>query len=281
MFNSKSFRSILTTTIAGAFLIIVGCGGGSGGGSGGDFPTPTLPADAVTFDATNAADNAFLALVFKNTPFSLTGLKTEAPPSIPDFIKLIIEEVIKRGRSSRSVATGVTEDLSAIFCFTGTATATFTENANSETGTIIFSNCDIGGSLVVVDGSLSYDASWNDTTQDYAFSSGGTLTFNDGRPEIFTLVINLSKSGNDGTGDYSSTISYSLSGFPGGGFLVTTPIAWVGNNILLEVYDGQLMIQGANNTRLRITVIPNNQATIELDVGGGDFVEIANSPTNL
>jgi len=281
MIISKSFSSTLIAVITGAFLLISGCGGGSGGGGGGgvNLPTPTLPTSAVTITTANADAIAISALDFTDIFFVLFGLKTEAPPSIPDVIQLITDQVIKRDRSLRSVVTGVTEDLSSFFCVTGTATATYTETANSETGTISFSTCDLGGGMLL-GGSISYNFSWNDINFNYDSSFGGTLTFDFGADNI-TIVVNLGESGNDDTGAYSATISYSLSGVPDGDFLVTTPIAWVGNSILFQVYSGQLLIQGANNTWLRITVSSTNVGTIELDDGGGVFVEIDSSPISL
>jgi len=270
----QCFNKFLLLT---GFILLSACGGGGGGGvgggGGGGMPTPTLPASAVTIDTTNADSIAALALGFTDTFFMLAGLKTEAPPSIPNVIKIIIDEVIKRERVSPSVAIGVTEDIPGL-CLSGTATATFTETGNdtsgTESGTVSFSSCEFPGG-VLLNGSVNYNADWN-ATFNYDISLGGTLTFDIGTDAI-TIVMSLSETGNDDTGAFSATISYSVSGAPDGDFLVTTPEAWVGN-IIDGVDSGVLMIQGANDTRLRITVSSPNVGTIALDNGDGNFIEI-------
>jgi len=123
----------------------------------------------------------------------------------------------------------------------------------------------------VVTGNLGYDTSWNNTTLNYQFAAGGTLSINVAS-EVVTVVLNLDESGNDITGAYSSTISFSLDGIPGGGFLVTTSQPLVGNALSLEVTGGQLILFGSDNTRIRITVTGTNMADIELDPGTGTFV---------
>jgi hypothetical protein len=52
----------------------------------------------------------------------------------------------------------------------------------------------------------------------------------------------------------------------------------VGNAFLGEIDSGQLLIQGCNNTQIRITVIAVNTVRVELDEGlGGGYVEIVGS----
>jgi hypothetical protein len=84
--------------------------------------------------------------------------------------------------------------------------------------------------------------------------------------------MNLSESGNNGTGAFTSTISFSLSGIPDGGFLVTTAQTWTGNAFSFQVNSGQLIVYGSDDTRLRITVTGINTADVELDNGSGTFV---------
>ena len=108
--------------IVASFIIVTlsACGGGGGGGSGSggngvNFPTPTLPAGAVKIDATNAEDIADSALLF-TTILSEFALKTEGPPSIPQVIKLVTDQIFKRNRNFGSVAARETDDISASFC---------------------------------------------------------------------------------------------------------------------------------------------------------------------
>ena len=265
--------------IVASFIIVTlsACGGGGGGGSGSggngvNFPTPTLPAGAVKIDATNAEDIADSALLF-TTILSEFALKTEGPPSIPQVIKLVTDQIFKRNRNFGSVAARETDDISASFCVSGKATDTYTETDNSVTGELKFSDCDVG-SGIVVNGNLPYEASGNDATLDYDGQFGGSLTFRIGA-NIITLVINFSDSGNDGTGDFSLTQSFSLEGLPDGGFLVTTVQPILGNSFSAEITSGKLRVRGANNTKLCMTVTEINQFTVKLDDGlGGGCVHL-------
>jgi hypothetical protein len=243
------------------------CGGGGGGGDDAvSFPTPTLPAGAVKIDAMNAEAIATSVLDFTVVLFSIS-LKTEGPPSIPQVIKLLTDQVTKRNRYLGSVAAGKTEDVSAFFCFTGTAIDTFTENTNSVSGQIKFSNCDIGGGMIL-NGTFPYEGSWNNTTLDYNFHFGGSLTFDFGT-DLVTVVMNFFESGNDGTGDYSLTPSFSLDGIPDESYLVTTVQPLMGNFFSDVLTSGELNVEGADNTQLCMTVTAINTVTVEFDDGLG------------
>jgi len=256
------------------FLYLAGCGGSGGGGGGDpDFPTPTLPAGATKIDATNAEAIANSALDFTSILFGFT-LKTEGPPSIPQVIKLVTDQVTKRNRNLGSKVAGKTEDISAFFCVTGTAIDTFDENANSVSGEIKFSNCDIGLGIIL-NGTFPYEGSWNDTTLDYSFHYGGTLIFNFG-PDIVTVVLNFIESGNDGTGNLSLSPSFSLDGIPGESYLVTTVQPLLGNFFSSEFTSGELNVEGADNTQLCMNVTAINTVTVEFDDGlGGGCVPLA------
>ena len=279
MFSSRSLRLTQSKAIIGAFLLITGCGGGGGGGGVGG---PTLPANAVTISASNALDIANEAASFASVISDLTAvfyadLKTEPPPSIPDVIELIIDQVTEERRRSLSVDTGANKeifDYSSELCFTGTAIADITETANSARGTISLTECDAGG--IFVDGGLSFafDLSLDDSFFDYDAAFDGTLAF-DFDDLIVTIVINLRETANTGTGAFSTTIDYSsaTSSGPAAGYLVTTVQPIVGNAFALEITGGLLVVTGADNTRLRITVDSADMATVELDDGlGGGFL---------
>ena len=246
-----------------SLAVLASCGGNEG------YPTPTLPNDAARFDNTNANAIASTSVGFIDTLDTITRLKTAEPPSVPQVFKLVTEQVIKRNRNSGSVAARI-ENIGAGLCITGSAIADFEEEANSESGTVIFTDCDIG-SGIEVNGSFIYDTSWNNTSLDYNFRLGGTINFDFGN-DLVTIVMNMSESGNRGTGDFTGTMSFSLSGVPGGGFLVNTTQPWTGNAQSLEVTGGQLIVYGSNNTRLRITVTGINTADVDLDNGNGIFV---------
>jgi len=267
---SKSIRSILISFTASVFLLATGCGGG-GGGSGDDgFPTPTLPADAAKFDGANANTIAVSAVSFVGTLDTVAELKTETSPSLAEVARSVADRIMRQRRTSTSVAAR-TEDISAGLCVTGTATAKFEESGTSESGSVTFNDCDISGDgEIVINGRFSYDASMNATTLDYSFHVGGSLAMAV-NTESITIVMNLLESGNDGTGAISSNVSFSLSGIPDSGFLLTTAQAWAGN-VSTGIEDGQLIIYGSDNTRLRITVTGINTADVDLDDGSGIFV---------
>ena len=266
---SKSIRLILISLTASVFLLATGCGGGSGSGGDDAFPTPTLPADALKLDATNANDIANTAVAFVGTLDTLAELKAEESPVLPELARLATDRIMRSLRTSPSLAAR-TEDISAGLCVTGEASATFNESGSSESGSVTFTACGIG-SGIVINGTFSYIASWNATTLDYSFHVGGSLAMVVSSESI-TIVMNLLESGNDGTGAISSNVSYSLSGIPDSGFLVTTAQAWAGNVLSAEITDGQLIIHGIDNTRLRITVTGPNEADVDLDNGSGTFV---------
>jgi len=263
------------STVMVLFLYLIGCGGGGSGGGGDDdddFPTPALPADARTINEGNARDTAESALLFTEAIASVSA-KTEGPSSIPQVIKLVSDQVTIRNRNLGSVVAGKTEDVSADFCVTGTATDTFTETStgtsDSISGEIVFSNCDLGGLLL--DGTFPYDASSNGATLDFDFQFGGTLTFSIGIDAI-TLVLNFTESGNDGTGEFTLIPSFSLDEMPDGGYLVTTVQPLTGNfnpTVLLDM--GELNVEGADNTQLCMSVTAINTVTVEFDdgLGGG------------
>ncbi len=257
---------LLACTIA----TLAACGSsGDSSDEGVGFPTPTLPADAARFDNTNANTIATAAVGFVDTLDSVTQFKTEASPSVLQVIEFVTDRITERGRNSGLIAAR-TEDISADLCVSGSATATYTENGSSESGTVSFAECDVG-SGIMVDGGFRFIVSWNDTTLDYSLQTGGTIDFDFGS-DLVTIEMNLIESGNYGTGDFSGTISFSLSGIPGGGFLVQTAQPWTGNALSLQVNSGQLIVYGSDNTRLRITVTGVNTADVDLDDGSGTFV---------
>ena len=263
------------TIVAALSLFLFGCGGSGGGGGGGGgavgFPTPALPAGARTINAMNAADTADLAVEFIRIGVSFVP-KTAAPLSISQAINLVIDQVARKNQFSGLVAAGKTEDLSADFCSTGTAILNYDENANSGSGKFTFSDCDLEGSGILVDGSLPFEASWNDNTLDYRTQFGGTLTFEDTADDdpVVTIVLNFIETGNDGLLTFVLTPDFSLEGIPDGGFLVTTAPPLTGD-FFVGVTSGQSLVEGANNTRLCMLVTAPDELTVDLDdgLGGG------------
>ena len=249
--------------IVASMMLVVSCGGGGGDDR---FPTPTLPADAMKFDATNANDTALTIMGFSSTFSQGPVFKTDVAPTIPQIVDMALDEVIQWNRNTLPAASRTT-DISAGLCITGTATTNSSESGSSASGNMIFNNCDIG-SGILLNGNFAFETSWNDTTLDYNFHTGGTLSITI-PPETVTVTMNLIESGNIGTGAYSTDTSFSMSGVPGAGFLVETVQPLTGNYNTLEVTGGQLIAYGSGGTRLRITVTTPNNADVELDDGGG------------
>ena len=279
-------NSVCRLMLISSIVLIASCGGSGGGGGDDDavedrFPTPTLPAGAVKIDAGNAEEIANTVLDFTGILFEFPfALKTEGPPSISQAIKLVTDGISKRNRNLGSVVAGKTEDVSALFCDTGTAIDTFTETSDgtseSISGEIVFTNCDLDDDpvdVLLLEGTFPYDASSNGATLDFDFHFGGTLTFSIGI-EAITLVLNFTESGNDGTGVFTLIPSFSLDGIPDGGYLVTTVQSLTGsfNPPPVELKSGELNVEGADNTQLCMTVTAINEVTVELDDGLGGAV---------
>jgi hypothetical protein len=277
--SNKWFRVLLLGSVyaLGVLGIVASGGGGSGGGDDDvvEFPTPTLPAGARTIDAMNAEETADLAVLFIQVFASFPGLKAEAPSSIPQAIKLVIDQVARKNRNARSLVAGKTEDVSADFgCSTGTVILNYDENTNSASGKFTFSECDIDGSGIFVNGTMPFEASWNDSTLDYRYQFGSTLTFDD-TVDLVTIVLNFIETGNEGTGDFALTPNFSLDGIPDGGFLVTTEPPLTGD-IFVGITGGQSIVEGASNTLLCMLVTAINELTVDFDDGlGGGCVPLA------
>jgi hypothetical protein len=77
-------------------------------------------------------------------------------------------------------------------------------------------------------------------------------------------------SGNDFTGEFTETFNFSVTGFAGGGFALTTTEPITGFEP--DVTGGQIVLSGADSTRIRVTVVDTNLVDIELDEGTGTFM---------
>lgn len=289
MVHTKYLRELL---LVGIYVIgilgIVATGGGGGGGGGSDggvsFPTPTLPANAIviTHPMGNARTVAESAILFASATSGGT-LKTEEPPTVLEIAKQAADHLVERVRERSSAVAGRTEDLSFDFCVNfpaGSAIADITETANSVSGVITFTNCEFFTDLFV-DGNTSIIFNYNDATEDYSQQLGGTLII-DYLGDIATVVSNVSESGNDFSGAFSTTLSFSVTGIPEGPYLVTTSQPLTGN--FFSIDDGELIVTGGidmgpGNTRLRLDVVPGDQVDIYFDAGDGmemyvDFISL-------
>ena len=247
-------------------LLLAACGGDGGGGSGGGGSvTPTLPAGAVTIDASNADTIATSAVGTLDTVNLITsGVEATALPPMQTAINVVRDIAFNKDRHTNSIVTGVTE---TVPCDTGSITDNYTSTATSDSGTVTFNSCVYAGAMF--NGSFTYSNTSNYTTFDYTGSVNGNITMTITGTSS-TIALNLAVTGNDGTGNYSITGSYSVSG-GGFGYLVTTQSALTG--ILAgDISSGSLIVRGANNTRLLIEITSTCSADVSLDTGNGTFV---------
>lgn len=262
----KSFRLPLVTAITASFLLISACGGGGGGGgSSGDSTTPTLPADATNITKANASDVAADAVSSIDIVDVIAnkGSQTETVFGASEVLELIIEKAFNKSHRLSSVASK-TETES---CDSGSVTINYDETETSESGTLTFSNCEFSG--IEINGSFSFNSNF-DNTGAYSDTGSGRLTISDGSLSG-TFVVNFSETGNEFTGSYSTTMSFSTSGFPDFNYLLTTLVPITGFDP--NVSGGQLKVTGAGNSSLLLTVDSLNMVRVDLDENGdGTYV---------
>jgi hypothetical protein len=250
-------------------LYLVGCGGSSSGGGDDDSTTPTLPADATKITTANASAIAADAVSSVDLVGVIAnankGSQTETVFGTSEVLELIIEKAFNKSHRLSSVA-NKTETES---CDSGSVTIDYEETGTSESGTLTFSDCEFGG--ITLDGFFEFSSNF-DNTGDYSDTGSGRITVSDGSLDG-TFVVNFSETGNDFTGSYSTTMSFSISGSPDFNYLLTTlvPITGIDPN----VSGGQLKVAGADNSSLLLTVDSLNTIKVELDENGdGTYVFI-------
>ncbi len=283
MFNFRPIQIPSVTAITAAILLIAGCGGGGGGGGGvgANFPTPTLPVDAVVFNSANAEDGTTASLNSAGSLITAASARgTNASFTVQDAFDLVTARVLNSAKNSQPVATGATTVTTCTGPGGGTVTETGNATATGGTGTMTFSNCDMDG-ISIINGNFSFILAVNDPIFDFDF--GGSLTFTLVAPpnDVVSMVMNSSQTINTNTFAFTISQTYSVSGVPigasTGGFLVTT-IVPLELDSSFEVINGQLLIQGASGSQIRFTVTAPNVATVEVDDGtGGGFVVVTTS----
>jgi hypothetical protein len=270
-FMSISFlnRFIHVAFLSTSILLISSCSSSSDDDDDEGAVNPTLPADATTITAANASAIAAEAIGALET-FDDLLLRSELgqEPSIGDAYQLVIDKAFAHSHSSGKASGRSTETEAC--SEGGSVTISYDETETSESGTVSFANCREFGLLI--HGSLTYSSSWDNNTGAYTDAASGSISVSgDGVSGSLSLLLN--ETGNEFTGSYSTTVSLSVSGSPDGNYLLTTqqPITGIDPN----VSGGVIIVQGANNSRLRISVTNTNVADVELDDGDGtyEFVE--------
>lgn len=251
------FKKLLTLYTLSIAFLATGCGGSDGGTS-----SPSLPANAVVITTANAVDIANMAIIFSETGSSLIGVEASSLP-IQSTIDRVVERAFDRNREASSIVAGVT---TSDLCGSGSTDFNGTITATSSSGTLTFNNCTDFG--ITINGVFTFTSTWDISTGAYNDSGSGTITTSVSGLS-FSMTLSYSAQGNSFSGDFSSNISYSISSPFLEGFLVTTVQDLIGN--LGVVTGGQLIVEGRNGTRLRITFNSNNTVTIDLDNGNGTF----------
>ncbi len=260
----KAYRKYLLILLFGSSIVACGGSDDEGGSSNG----LSVPVDAVTFTTANAETFARAGLAQIDSVAATTdfAFKSNSTTPIKAAIRLAIDQIFKQRPAHRSFANRSISDNCGGDASFGSITYSTTESGGSESGSIIFDNCNIVG--ITIDGSFTFSATSDDLTGAYTATGEGSLSFNFDT-EQFTLTMDFDISGNDFSGEFSETIDFSLTGITGGGFTLTTtqPITGVGSDIT----GGQIVLTGANSTRIRVTVVGTNLVDIELDNGSGTF----------
>ena len=261
--------------LVGLIAGLIACGGD---GDGDTRFTPTVPADAARITSANAVD--IVGAVFESIDGLglATGFKNaETPPSLQEILKLVTARVQPRGQRSVSVAHRTETQNCDISSPQGSITVNVNETSSTASGSAVFTNCVISG--LTIDGRFTFNSTFDNVSGEYGDDFNGSLSFDFGT-ESFGMVFDFGESGNFLSGSYSRNVNFSVSGLPGGGFLVTTTLALTG--IGLDISSGQVIVQGADNTRLRIS-ITNNTADVDLDEGSGfvGFATCTDLTTNL
>ena len=225
--------------------------------------SPSLPANAVTITTSNATSVATSAASSVDTASLLFAVETGIPSS-KLAIDAIVDSVFNRSRTITSTAASVTDACP----ISGSITDDFVDSATSSTGTSSFNACDLGG--ITINGVFTYTIESNFADGPFTDSGHGAMSITIGT-ESFTIDLIYSTDGNTNTGEYSVTMTYSMSESAFGGYLVETTEALTGI-YPADATSGQLIVSGANSTRLRLTITSPTTIDVQLDDGNGIFV---------
>lgn len=256
-----TLKKITLLSLLGTAVVLTGCGGSSGGGGA------SVPAGAITLTEANAQQTIESATSSLDS-FSVVGYTSTSSITAKEALKMI-DQIKQSNSPTLATATGVT---ASVDCTGGgTASNTWTENGNTESGTITFTNCIESG--FTFNGSLSYSETFNFDTGDYSDTASGNLTIEDSANGIKVSFtgLDLAESGNEFDGTYTTTkftmaVNFTANGTTGGGFLfeLTTPIVESTGDFCPE--SGSFKITGANNTTAEL--IYNGDGTTTIKANG-------------
>lgn len=290
------YPSVLITLVATMFF---GCGGGDGKGNANANTTPT----ALITDSQQAAD-AISAPASERTASNVVSGSSSATATPFSISKGVAKGLFQPTRDGGGMQLVQTD-----FCTSGSVTF---PPADATSGTITFTQCELSGSGIYINGSISFSGtqsttgfsvslSYNnftisDSTQLLA-SVNGTMSMsmaqsgNVWSTTVTASNLNITDNGetivladysNTSVTDYdafTTTVSFHYavtSSLLGGTLVVTTRPAEGGASIVQNFsesypYTGVIIVIGANNQRVRVTInggMPTNTVSIEYDLDG-------------
>jgi len=268
MINAKAIGFTIAFAIVGTLFLLTGCGGGGGGTS---YPNPTLPADAVVFDASNTITYANRA-IGDSGYVSTSARQQQTMSSVKGLVDVIISQRDYLGTSS--VASGASES-QTYNCgigdgSDGSFTISISGTESSYSGSLNFNNCT--ELTVTIHGTINFDGSYNSSNSNFTSNGGGSITITDSSDSTkVTMTMRFNDIGNDFDGSFTTDFSFSISGLPGGGFLVDTvqPLQGIG----FDTTAGEIMIYGGSNTRIQILITTTNTADVSLDINDGNGLQ--------
>lgn len=266
IFKSVRFLSIMV--LSAVALLLGACGGGGGGN---DYPTPVIPANAVTFTQTNASTYASDGVSNIEEAEELRSAQTGY--SLQDVTNLINDQLAEIQASS--VATGATQS-ETYPCESGEMVITVDGDESSYTGSLTYSNCVFF--TITMNGKIDFEGTGNSNTGAFTSEGGGTLTIADSTDSTsITMVMYFDNSGNIDSGAFTNYFSMSVAGtgLPEGGYLMTTVTPLKGTGFNIE--SGEIRLYGANGTQVRILVIDTDLAEVSVNENDGNGFVVVDS----
>ena len=273
---AKFFSQLSIATVVASIFALPGCGGGDDGGG----TTAAVPANAVTITEANAKDVVSQATIGGAALVDLVPVAADLAqaPSANDIIVPAIGKV--KEISTISDLNFPVAEVIDIPCDSGSITGTGTETETTVSGTISFNDCVIDG--VTLTGTITFNASINLTTMDWALNMSGNMS---GTSSTITTTLSglvINETGNDLTNEFSlNTYTFSLDYSTGGGFLTQLLAPIVGNELQVcpvSPRSGIVLVSGADSTQAKGTINPDGTVTIEFNNGSGSFTEVTQPP---
>lgn len=270
-YMNKSITLTASAALLSGLFSITGCSSSGGDDDGGTTGTTgaTVPANAIVIDDTNAESTVAASVTTIDTlNGAVFAVETTPVMGLKDALALVkprIEDAKNALKNSGAdPVNGVTVNDSGNCVVSGTFSSVSDEGGTSpsftDSGTLSFVNCDDGFGYIL-NGSVSFNDSFNIDTGDYSDTLTGTISIEGNGSLTFKISlggIDYAENGNDLVLDaetYTVTkaiysVDFTADGVNGGGFLVGLTAAIVesngGFNSCPE--SGTIHITGANNT---------------------------------